>query len=145
MLFNHNCRTHEDRYGEPVFSINLRGCELTPDVNLAHAKYGIKLEVPNSEGMTEYWLRFDSEDQYTRWLAAFKLASKGRTMGDPSYEAEVKQIQEFLSMQVCVHNFLCLFELTNYLNSIQHRCQRSQLIKSISMLTIMWRQDMREN
>lgn len=81
-------------------AINLRGCELTPDVNLAQAKYGIKLEVPNQEGMTEYWIRCEAEEQYARWMAAFRLASKGKSMSDStSYDAEVRQIIDFLSMQ----------------------------------------------
>lgn len=42
------------------FSISLRGCEVTPDVNISQGKFGIKLEVPGPEGMTEYWIRCDS-------------------------------------------------------------------------------------
>lgn len=40
-----------------LFKKKLLGCEVTPDVNLSHGKYGIRLEVPNHEGMTEYWIR----------------------------------------------------------------------------------------
>ena len=32
-------------------------------------------------------------------MAAFRLASKGRTMADSSYDSEVKAIQAFLTMQ----------------------------------------------
>ena len=39
------------------------------------------------------------EDLYTAWLAAFRLASKGRTMADSSYDGEVKTIRELLHMQ----------------------------------------------
>lgn len=42
------------------FSISLRGCEVTPDVNISQGKFGIKLEVPGPDGMTEYWIRCDS-------------------------------------------------------------------------------------
>ena len=35
------------------------GCETHPDVNLATKKYGIKLFVPDSEGMSEICLRFE--------------------------------------------------------------------------------------
>jgi len=35
------------------------GCEAHPDVNLHHGKFGIKLYIPESEGMEEIWLRFD--------------------------------------------------------------------------------------
>lgn len=92
-------KSREDKAGEPVFSLNLRGCEVTPDVNLSQGKYGIRLEVPSHDGMTEYLIRCDSEGQYARWMAAFRLASKGKTMADSSYEHEVKQILDFLSMQ----------------------------------------------
>lgn len=43
----------------PVYNINLKGCEVTPDVNITQNKYVIKLEVPNSEGMSEMYIRCD--------------------------------------------------------------------------------------
>lgn len=39
------------------------------------------------------------EKQYAQWMAACKLASKGLTMADNSFDSEVKSIQTFLSMQ----------------------------------------------
>lgn len=42
---------------------------------------------------------FHQEDQYARWMAAFRFASKGRTMADSSYGAEVQSISALLSMQ----------------------------------------------
>jgi len=39
------------------------------------------------------------EEQYARWMVAFRLASKGRTMADSSYEPEVKSMLALLSMQ----------------------------------------------
>ena len=92
-------RTREDRFGEPSFQLSLRGCEITPDVNLSQLRYAIKLEVPHQDGMSEYNLRFNSEEQYAKWLAAFRLASKGKTMSDTAYESEVRQILDFLSIQ----------------------------------------------
>lgn len=92
-------KTREDRFGEASFVINLRGCEVTPDVNLSQARYAIKLEVPSQDGMTEYNIRLNSEEQYGKWLGAFRLASKGRSLSDPSYESEVRQILDFLSIQ----------------------------------------------
>lgn len=44
----------------PAYVINLRGCEVTPDVNLAQGRYGIRLEVPSADGMTEMWIRCDA-------------------------------------------------------------------------------------
>ena len=92
-------KTREDRFGEPCFQISLRGCEITPDVNLSQLRYAIKLEVPLQDGMTEYNIRFNSEEQYAKWLAAFRLASKGKTMSDSAFESEVRQILDFLSIQ----------------------------------------------
>lgn len=113
-------KSREERGGQPILTINLKGAEITPEVNLNQGKYSVKLEVPdysnsgssngyggssfnssNSIGlMNEYWLRFSNEEQYARWLGAFKLAVKGRTMADAvNYENEVRQIIDLLAMQ----------------------------------------------
>lgn len=92
-------KSREERVGEPYFVLNLRGCEITPDVNLSQGRYAVKLEVPSAEGVSEYSLRFNSEEQYAKWLAAFRLASKGKNMSAVSYDAEVSQILDFLSIQ----------------------------------------------
>ncbi|XP_076441948.1 fermitin family homolog 2-like [Babylonia areolata] len=92
-------RSREEASGPSIMRINVRGCETQPDVNLATKKYGIKLFVPDSDGMSEICLRFEMEEQYCRWMAACKLASKGRTMADSSYESEVSALQSFLGMQ----------------------------------------------
>ncbi|KAK9497256.1 hypothetical protein O3M35_004609 [Rhynocoris fuscipes] len=83
----------------PLHEIQLRGCEVTPDVCLTQHKYGIKLEVPTSDGMSEMYIRCDTEEQYAKWMAACKLASKGRSLADSSYEAEVASITAVLQMQ----------------------------------------------
>ena len=44
------------------------------------------------------------EEQYAKWMAAFRLASKGKTMADSSYESEVQSITAFLSMQHPTHS-----------------------------------------
>jgi hypothetical protein len=46
----------------PSVTINLRGCEVTPEVNLAQGKFHIKLEVPPEFGNAannEVWIRCD--------------------------------------------------------------------------------------
>ncbi|XP_022651904.1 unc-112-related protein-like isoform X1 [Varroa jacobsoni] len=85
--------------GPAQLVLSLRGAEVAPDVDVAQAKYGVRLEVPSAEGMTEYWLRCEGEEQYSNWMAAFRLATKGKTMADASYEPEVKALQQFLKMQ----------------------------------------------
>ncbi|XP_014209103.1 unc-112-related protein isoform X1 [Copidosoma floridanum] len=83
----------------PCHIVNLKGCEVTPDVHLSQGRYGIRLEVPGTDGMTEMWIRCDSEQQYAKWMAACRLAAKGRTLADASYESEVNGIISFLQLQ----------------------------------------------
>lgn len=92
-------KSKEDRYGEPIQQLNLKGCEVAPDVNIAGQKFCIKLLIPAPEGMNEIYFRCENEKQYSQWMAACKLASKGLTLLDSSYQSEVKNIQTFLSMQ----------------------------------------------
>uniref|UniRef100_A0A8C5FTA6 Band 4.1 domain-containing protein n=1 Tax=Gadus morhua TaxID=8049 RepID=A0A8C5FTA6_GADMO len=74
-------------------------CEVTPDVNISGQKFNIKLLIPVADGMNEIWLRCDMEKQYAHWMAACRLASKGKTMADSSYNLEVQNILSFLKMQ----------------------------------------------
>ncbi|NWU26932.1 FERM1 protein, partial [Dyaphorophyia castanea] len=92
-------KNKESAQGEPVEKLNLKGCEVVPDVNVAAKKFGIKLLIPVADGMNEVYLRCDNEDQYARWMAACVLASKGRTMADSSYQPEVQKILSFLQMK----------------------------------------------
>uniref|UniRef100_A0A8C1K897 Fermitin family homolog 3-like n=1 Tax=Cyprinus carpio TaxID=7962 RepID=A0A8C1K897_CYPCA len=90
-------KSSEDRYGEPIQQLNLKGCEVAPDVSVAGQKFCIRLLIPAPEGMNEIYLR--CENQYSQWMAACKLASKGLMLLDSSYQNEVKNIQTFLAMQ----------------------------------------------
>lgn len=93
-------RNKDDRMrDEAAFAIDLRGCDVTPDVNVQHGKFGVKLSTPSLDGMTDHLLRFDTENQYARWVAAFKLVSKGKTISDPSYEEEVRTILDLFNLQ----------------------------------------------
>lgn len=44
-------------------------------------------------------ISFQQEKQYAHWMAACRLASKGKTMADSSYNLEVQNILSFLKMQ----------------------------------------------
>ncbi|NXG22156.1 FERM1 protein, partial [Grallaria varia] len=92
-------KNKESAQGEPIEKLNLKGCEVVPDVSVAAKKFGIKLLIPVADGMNEAYLRCDNEDQYARWMAACVLASKGRTMADSSYQPEVQKILSFLQMK----------------------------------------------
>eukprot|EP00096_Caligus_rogercresseyi_P005049 TRINITY_DN1986_c0_g1_i1.p1 TRINITY_DN1986_c0_g1~~TRINITY_DN1986_c0_g1_i1.p1 ORF type:complete len:758 (-),score=259.79 TRINITY_DN1986_c0_g1_i1:769-3042(-) len=83
----------------PSFSVSLKGCEISPDVNLSRKNFGIKLAIPSADGMSDLFLRLSSEEMYAKWMAACRLAAKGKSMADASYDSEVKSIRAFLSMQ----------------------------------------------
>lgn len=43
-----------------AFSVNLKGCEVSPDVNIANNRYGIRLAIPSQDGMSDLWLKCES-------------------------------------------------------------------------------------
>ena len=49
------------------------------------------------------------EAHYARWMAACRMAAKGKTMADSGYDYEVK------SIQVIKHSFNASFLVNNYL------------------------------
>ncbi|ALC43023.1 Fit1 [Drosophila busckii] len=102
-LHLHLFKSQEDsRRAAPSISINLRGCEVTPDVQLAQGKFGIRLEVPpqgRNGPNSEFWVRCENMEQYAKWMAACRLAAKGRSLADSSYESEVQSIRSLLQIQ----------------------------------------------
>ncbi|KAM9414084.1 fermitin family homolog 3-like isoform 1-T1 [Salvelinus alpinus] len=92
-------KSKEESLGEPIQQINLKGCEAAPDVNVAGQKFCIKLLIPAPEGMNEVYLRCENEEQYSRWMAACRLASKGKSLADRLFQSEVQSIHSFLAMQ----------------------------------------------
>uniref|UniRef100_A0A8C2CXU7 Fermitin family member 3a n=1 Tax=Cyprinus carpio TaxID=7962 RepID=A0A8C2CXU7_CYPCA len=92
-------KSKEESSKEPIQQMNLKGCEVAPDVSVAGQKFCIRLLIPGPEGMNEVYLRCEHEQQYSRWMAACRLASKGKTLADSSFSSEVQSIQSFLAMQ----------------------------------------------
>ncbi|KAK1787840.1 hypothetical protein P4O66_016327, partial [Electrophorus voltai] len=92
-------KSKEESCKEPIQQMNLKGCEVAPDVSVATQKFCIRLLIPEPEGMNEVYLRCDNEQQYSKWMAACRLASKGKTLADASFSTEVQSIQSFLAMQ----------------------------------------------
>uniref|UniRef100_A0A0N5A855 PH domain-containing protein n=1 Tax=Syphacia muris TaxID=451379 RepID=A0A0N5A855_9BILA len=88
-----------DMKNQPLGHINLKGCEVLPDVSVAQSKFHIKLLIPTAEGMNEMVLKCDTEFQYAQWMAGFRLASRGRSMADAAYQSEVESIKKLLAMQ----------------------------------------------
>ncbi|RVE67353.1 hypothetical protein OJAV_G00102160 [Oryzias javanicus] len=92
-------KSKEESIGEPIQQINLKGCEVAPDVNVAAQKFLIKLLIPAPEGMNEVYLRCENEQQYAEWMAACRLASKGKSLADSTFQSEIDSIRSFLAMQ----------------------------------------------
>ncbi|KAM9376395.1 fermitin family homolog 3b [Pholidichthys leucotaenia] len=92
-------KSKEESIGEPIQQINLKGCEVAPDVNVAAEKFLIRLLIPAPEGMNEVYLRCENEQQYAQWMAACRLASKGKSLADSSFQSEIQNIRTFLAMQ----------------------------------------------
>uniref|UniRef100_A0A4W5RJU8 FERM domain containing kindlin 3b n=1 Tax=Hucho hucho TaxID=62062 RepID=A0A4W5RJU8_9TELE len=67
-------KSREESLGEPIQQINLKGMNLSPSVP-------------------------PQEEQYSRWMAACRLASKGKSLADSSFQSEVQSIRSFLAMQ----------------------------------------------
>uniref|UniRef100_A0A8C6U8G0 Fermitin family member 3b n=1 Tax=Neogobius melanostomus TaxID=47308 RepID=A0A8C6U8G0_9GOBI len=78
-------KSKEECFGEPVQQINLK---------VPHQAVN-----PSSEGMNEVYLRCEDEQQYAQWMAACRLASKGKSLADSSYQSEIQSICSFLAMQ----------------------------------------------
>uniref|UniRef100_A0A8C4E859 FERM domain containing kindlin 3 n=1 Tax=Dicentrarchus labrax TaxID=13489 RepID=A0A8C4E859_DICLA len=92
-------KSKEESIGEPIQQINLKGCEVAPDVNVTAQKFLIRLLIPAPEGMNEVYLRCENEQQYAQWMAACRLGSKGKTLADSSFQSEIQSIRSFLAMQ----------------------------------------------
>ncbi|XP_061900198.1 fermitin family homolog 3b [Entelurus aequoreus] len=92
-------KSKEESFGEPIQQINLKGCEVAPEVTMAAQKFLIRLLIPAPEGMSEVYLRCENEEQYARWMAACRLASKGKSLADSSFQSEIRGIRSFLAMQ----------------------------------------------
>ncbi|KAI6199915.1 hypothetical protein M3Y96_00678000 [Aphelenchoides besseyi] len=89
----------QDVNGPPLGHYSLKGCEIGQEVSVSQSKFHIKLQVPTSEGMTDLILKCDTEHQFSKWMAACRLASRGKTMADASYNNEVESIKKVLQMQ----------------------------------------------
>ncbi|KAM4621595.1 fermitin family homolog 3-like [Polymixia lowei] len=97
-------KSKEESIGEPIQQINLKGCEVAPDVNVAGQKFLIRLLIPAPEGMNEVYLRCENEQQYAQWMAACRLASKGKSLADSSFQSEIQSIRSFMAMQRTNHS-----------------------------------------
>ena len=89
-------KQQSEALGQPIQKINLNGAEIIPDVNVGRDKYNIKIRVPAAD---EIEIGCLGSETYVKWMAACRLASKGKTMADPTYDVEISCVRTFLSMQ----------------------------------------------
>ncbi|XP_075043781.1 fermitin family homolog 3 [Mixophyes fleayi] len=126
-------KSKEEARGEPLILLALKGCEVIPEVNFASQKFCIRLLVPSPEGMNEVYLRCENEQQYSRWMAGCRLAAKGRTMGDSSYDGEVQSILSFLNLQKSnQHTSASTADSINMLALVSPRYQKKLKLKQLS-------------
>ena len=59
-LSAYRCQDDAHDQMKPRFIVNLKGCEVTPDVNISQHRYGVKLAVPSADGMSDLWLKCDN-------------------------------------------------------------------------------------
>lgn len=84
--------------GEPLQQLSLKGCEVTPDVDVGAHKFCIRLLVAAPDGMSEVQLRCRDPPQYARWLAGCRLAAHGRSLATAASGAEARGVLGVLGM-----------------------------------------------
>ncbi|CAH8573871.1 unnamed protein product [Schistosoma turkestanicum] len=147
---------------ECLAEYSLRDCTVSPDVNVAHQKFIIKLSVlsvldqksSNDSPLTlppnnytprelcptreEIWLKFDSAEQYACWLAACRLGSRGKTLASKvAYSKEVEATLELLKLQMPGPSpAMSLSESTTYLGDLTDFCSDRIIRKARSKDTL---------
>ncbi|XP_037694074.1 fermitin family homolog 3 isoform X2 [Choloepus didactylus] len=84
-------KSQDEAPGDPIQQLNLKGCEVVPDVNISGQKFCIKLLVPSPEGMSEIYLR--CQDLTPRILEAHQNVAQ---LSLP--EAQLRFIQAWQSL-----------------------------------------------
>ncbi|CAM4941863.1 unnamed protein product [Rotaria socialis] len=87
------------QYRAPIEKISLRGCEILADMNTSATKYLIRLMIPSIDGMNQTLIKCSTEKQYATWIAALRLASKGQSVDEISYETERESILALFNMK----------------------------------------------
>ena len=92
--------------GELLFSVHLKGCEVTPALNLTANKFEVKLEVPSAEGMTEMYLRFISVS--ITLTVTWQTYSKHHT---PFFRPQIWNLDLKMKSRFGLENFsnICMF------------------------------------
>uniref|UniRef100_A0A8C6X836 FERM domain containing kindlin 2 n=1 Tax=Naja naja TaxID=35670 RepID=A0A8C6X836_NAJNA len=104
-------KSKEESNGTPAHQMNLRGCEVTPDVNISGQKFNIKLLIPVAEGMNEIWLRCDNPG-YIRDLITARILEAHQNVAQMSLiEAKMRFIQAWQSLpEFGITHFIARFQ-----------------------------------
>lgn len=134
----------------PSASYTLRDCLITPDLSPENSRFAVKLSLvltpPSSSASTpisgrrsrnreEVWLRFNSMEQYAKWVAAFRLAGRGKSLENrAALDNEFRLVRETLEKQSVPHATPVLSpeELNNHLGDLTDFCTERILKKTRS-------------
>jgi len=85
----------------PIERFNLNGAQVLPEFDVDENKFSVLLKIP-AEGSSqkEIIVRFGNQQSFAKWLAAFKLVSKNKTIADfDAYQFEVLTINSLMEIQ----------------------------------------------
>ncbi|VDD75075.1 unnamed protein product [Mesocestoides corti] len=134
----------------PVASYSLRDCLITPDLSPSNVRFAVKLSLvfspPSSNSSTpvsgrrsktreEVCLRFNSMEQYTKWVAAFRLAARGKSLScQAAFDKELEIVREALEKQAapCTTPVLSPEDLTARLGDLTDFCAERIIKKARS-------------
>ncbi|KAM7543134.1 hypothetical protein Aperf_G00000005176 [Anoplocephala perfoliata] len=138
----------------PIAIYNLRDCLITPDLSLENSRFAVKLSLvvsqPSSSTSTpvsgrksrtreEVWLRFASLEQYAKWVAAFRLAGRGKSLESRVvFDKEFQMVKENLEKQTAPQTTPVLSpeELTTRLGDLTDFCAERIIKKARSKETL---------
>ena len=99
----------------PTVAYSLRDCLITPDLSPESARFAVKLSLvsPSSASSSstpisgrrsrlreDVWLRFNSMEQYAKWVAAFRLVGRGKSLESrAAFDKEFQLLRENLEKQ----------------------------------------------
>ncbi|XP_053823950.1 fermitin family homolog 3-like [Vidua chalybeata] len=85
--------------GGPQEQLNLRGCEVTPQVDLGAQKFGIKLRLPSPGGGGETLLQCRDAPQFSRWVCGCRAAAGGGSPSAAALRAQIRGVLGVLGVQ----------------------------------------------
>ena len=101
---------------DPVMQVNLKGCEVTPEVNLSQNKYQVKLEIPSAEGMSEMWLRFDTVSHFGKRKYFFRVTIRFLSLLFHSWKKKTPHNTTFLLVEKIIIIISVIFAFHYFCN-----------------------------